>query len=141
MNDIQIEEYPTKYAIYLRSNAGAQSESDHFTKIVQQREATTAFVHERGGIVVQEYVCESSSASAASKELINRMIRDARKGSFATVCVTDLSRLGRDAGATEHRLIEERISVECVDGSHTLKMKNHVLKMVSGVKWYRRPPV
>ena len=124
MNDIQIEEYPTKYAIYLRSNAGAQSESDHFTKIVQQREATTAFVHERGGIVVQEYVCESASASAASKQLIRQMIRDARKGSFATVCVTDMSRLTRDCGA--FLLIEANIAIECVDGSFAQVKKSHL---------------
>ncbi len=94
-------------AIYARYSTDRQDARS----IDDQMRRCRALADTRGFSITAEYADAAVSGSHMDRVNLQRLISDARRGSFRSVLVDDLSRLSRDLGDTWRIVFEDLASV------------------------------
>ena len=121
-----------QFAAYLRCSTDDQGQGD-FTTIDTQRELNRAHIAALGGILVKEYSDEGRSGTNLNRPAWKQMLADAEAGTFDSICVTYMSRLGRGDAFTiaQYELGKHGVQVELVKEKFTDDLAGYMGKTMT----------
>lgn len=106
----------SRYALYARVSTEDQVDRA-FASVEAQLETLRAWVTERGGEIVAEYIEEGVSGTKSKRPVMTKLINEIAVRGVGVVLTTSLCRLGRGAAyhVLENRIHEEGATVRSVD--------------------------
>lgn len=106
----------SRYALYSRVSTEEQADRA-FASVEAQLEALRAWVTERGGEVVAEYIEEGVSGTKCKRPVMTKLINEIAARRIGVVLTTSLCRLGRGAAyhVLENRIREAGATVRSIE--------------------------